>query len=138
MVMSHIDCNTIPFFWQYASRFVIFDNIFATEDTPSTPNAIAMLAGQSGETQWVKHPSIDGTPTDTGITAPYSGTVFSYASNGSVTSTTYSGTGTDLQGRRSSAIRSPGGARSSTTPATTSGSLMRRRSFGARPTSRPT
>ena len=93
LVMSHIDCNTIPFFWQYASRFVIFDNIFATEDTPSTPNAIAMLAGQSGETQWVKHPSTDGNPIDTGITAPYSGTVFSYASNGSVTSTTYSGTG---------------------------------------------
>ena len=56
LVMSHIDCDTIPFFWQYASRFTIFDNIFATEDTPSTPNAIAMIAGQSGETQWVKHP----------------------------------------------------------------------------------
>jgi phospholipase C len=94
VVMSHIDCNTIPFFWQYASRFVIFDNIFATEDTPSSPNAIAMLAGQSGETQWVKHPSTNGNPTNTGITAPYNGTVFSYASNGSVTSTFYSGTGT--------------------------------------------
>ncbi|HUI21172.1 MAG TPA: alkaline phosphatase family protein [Methylocella sp.] len=55
LVMSHIDCDTIPFFWQYASRFVLFDNIFATEDTPSTPNAVAMIAGQSGETQWVKH-----------------------------------------------------------------------------------
>jgi hypothetical protein len=54
--MSHIDCDTIPFFWLYASRFTIFDNIFATEDTPSTPNAVAMIAGQSGETQWVKHP----------------------------------------------------------------------------------
>lgn len=57
LVMSHIDCNTIPFFWKWASRFTIFDNIFATEDTPSAPNAIAMLAGQSGETQWVKHGS---------------------------------------------------------------------------------
>lgn len=55
LVMSHIDCDTIPFFWQYASRFILFDNIFATEDTPSTPNAIAMIAGQGGETQWVKH-----------------------------------------------------------------------------------
>ena len=55
LVMSHIDCDTIPFFWQWASRFTIFDNIFATEDTGSTPNAIAMIAGQSGETQWVKH-----------------------------------------------------------------------------------
>ncbi len=55
VVMEHIDCDTIPFFWQWASRFTIFDNIFATEDTGSTPNAIAMIAGQSGETQWVKN-----------------------------------------------------------------------------------
>ena len=55
LVMSYVDCDTIPFFWTYANRFTIFDNIFATEDTPSTPNAIAMIAGQSGETQWVKH-----------------------------------------------------------------------------------
>ncbi|MEH2457977.1 phospholipase C [Nostoc sp.] len=55
LVMSHIDCDTIPFFWKWASRFTVFDNIFATEDTPSTPNAVAMIAGQSGETQWVKH-----------------------------------------------------------------------------------
>ncbi|HEX4767105.1 MAG TPA: alkaline phosphatase family protein [Lichenihabitans sp.] len=55
LVMSYVDCDTIPFLWRYASRFTLFDNIFATEDTPSTPNAIAMIAGQSGETQWVKH-----------------------------------------------------------------------------------
>lgn len=55
LVMSYVDCDTVPFFWRYANRFTLFDTIFATEDTPSTPNAIAMLAGQSGETQWVKH-----------------------------------------------------------------------------------
>jgi phospholipase C len=60
LVMSHIDCNTVPFFWKWATRFTIFDNIFATEDTPSTPNAIAMIAGQSGETQWVEHPGPKG------------------------------------------------------------------------------
>jgi phospholipase C len=59
LVMSHVDCDTIPFFWQYASRFTIFDNIFATEDGPSSPNAIAMLSGQMGQTQWVKHPNPD-------------------------------------------------------------------------------
>jgi phospholipase C len=85
LVMSHVDCDTIPFFWQYASRFTIFDNIFATEDTPSTPNAVAMIAGQSGETQWVKHPSATSDPTATGFTGPISGTI-----NG----VTYSGTGT--------------------------------------------
>ena len=55
LVMSHIDCDTIPFFWSWASHFTIFDNIFATEDGPSSPNAIAMIAGQAGETQWVEH-----------------------------------------------------------------------------------
>ncbi len=55
LVKTYIDCDTIPFMWRYASRFTLFDNIFATEDTPSTPNAIAMIAGQAGETQWVKH-----------------------------------------------------------------------------------
>lgn len=62
LVMSHIDCDTIPFFWSYANRFALFDNIFATEDTPSTPNAIAMIAGQAGETQWVKHGTEPGKP----------------------------------------------------------------------------
>jgi phospholipase C len=85
LVMAHIDCDTIPFFWRYASRFTIFDNIFATEDTPSTPNAIAMIAGQSGETQWVKHPGASAKPTEDGFTGTISGTI-----NGK----TYSGTGT--------------------------------------------
>jgi phospholipase C len=55
LVMSYIDCDTIPLFWNFANRFTIFDKIFATEDTPSTPNAIAMIAGQAGESQWVRH-----------------------------------------------------------------------------------
>ncbi len=75
LVMSHIDCNTIPFYWQYANRFTIFDNIFATEDTPSSPNAIAMIAGQSGETQWVKHGTAGTTKTMVPTTnANFSGT----------------------------------------------------------------
>lgn len=61
LVMSHIDCDTVPFFWKWASRFTTFDNIFATEDTPSSPNAIAIIAGQAGETQWVKHPNVGAT-----------------------------------------------------------------------------
>jgi phospholipase C len=51
LVMSHVDCDTNPFLWQYASRFVLFDDIFASEDSPSTPNAVAMISGQAGETQ---------------------------------------------------------------------------------------
>ena len=85
LVMAHMDCDTIPFFWQYASRFTIFDNIFATEDTPSTPNAIAMMAGQSGETQWVKHPSLTNQPAETGFTGAISGTINGITYTGSAT-----------------------------------------------------
>jgi phospholipase C len=57
LVMSHLDCDTIPFLWQYADRFTLMDNFHQTIIGPSTPNAIAMIAGQSGDTQWALHPS---------------------------------------------------------------------------------
>ena len=56
LTMAYEDCDTIPFLWNYADRFVLFDNFFQHTIGPSTPNAIAMIAGQTGETQWVKHP----------------------------------------------------------------------------------
>jgi phospholipase C len=56
LAMAYVDCDTVPFMWNYANRFTLFDNIFQTTVGPSTPNAIAMIAGQAGETQWVKHP----------------------------------------------------------------------------------
>ena len=65
LTMAYEDCDTIPFLWNYANRFVLFDNIFQTVVGPSTPNALAMIAGQSGETQWVKRgsdPFTAGTP----------------------------------------------------------------------------
>ena len=57
LVVSHIDCNTIPFLWQYADRFAMFDAFHQTVTGPSTPNAIALIAGQSGLTQWALHQS---------------------------------------------------------------------------------
>ena len=56
LAMSHLDCDTIPFLWQYADRFALFDNFHMTITGPSTPNAIALIAGQSGLTQWALHP----------------------------------------------------------------------------------
>jgi len=53
--ISHIDCDTIPFMWWWARKFVLFDNFRQTIVGPSTPNAIALIAGQSGETQWASH-----------------------------------------------------------------------------------
>jgi phospholipase C len=58
IVMAHDDCDTIPFMWQLADRFTLFDNFFQTIIGPSTPNAIALIAGQSGQTQWALHPSV--------------------------------------------------------------------------------
>jgi phospholipase C len=55
--MAYVDGDIIPFLWNYANKFVLFDNIFQTIIGPSSPNAIAMIAGQSGSTQWVKHPN---------------------------------------------------------------------------------
>lgn len=78
--IGHIDCDTIPFMWAWAKRFVLFDNFHQTIVGPSTPNAIALIAGQSGETQWALH-------NDQGATVTYTNTNFpnplgaSYGSN---------------------------------------------------------
>ena len=56
LVMGHVDCDTAPYLWQYADRFAMFDNFHMTVSGPSTPNAIAMIAGQSGLTQVALHP----------------------------------------------------------------------------------
>jgi phospholipase C len=56
LVMSHVDCDTAPFLWRYADRFTLFDHFMDTIIGPSTPNAIALISGQSGETQWMLHP----------------------------------------------------------------------------------
>ena len=70
LVMGHVDCDTAPFLWNYADRFTLFDNFFDTVIGPSTPNAIAMIAGQSGETQWVKHPELASDVNTTGQQLP--------------------------------------------------------------------
>jgi phospholipase C len=58
LVMAHVDCDTVPFLWQYADRFAMFDDFHMTITGPSTPNAIAMISGQSGLTQLALHPEL--------------------------------------------------------------------------------
>jgi phospholipase C len=72
LVVAHVDCDTVPFLWNYADRFTLFDNFFDTVIGPSTPNAIAMIAGQSGKTQWMKHPELASTDASA-YPAPYTG-----------------------------------------------------------------
>jgi phospholipase C len=75
LTMGHLDCDTIPFLWQYADRFTLFDNFHQTTIGPSTPNAIAMIAGQSGETQWALHPEqgVSGAVPVVGDPGPFPG-----------------------------------------------------------------
>ncbi len=70
LVVSHVDCDTAPFLWNYADRFTLMDEFFDTVIGPSTPNAIAMIAGQSGETQWVRHPELASNVTTTNAQLP--------------------------------------------------------------------
>jgi phospholipase C len=71
LVMSHVDCDTVPFLWRYADRFTLFDHFMDTIVGPSTPNAIAMISGQGGETQWMLHPDAAATGgIGTGATVP--------------------------------------------------------------------
>jgi len=73
LVVSHVDCDTAPFLWNYADRFTLFDNFFDTVIGPSTPNAIAMIAGQSGMTQWVEHPLLGNNINTTNAALPVTG-----------------------------------------------------------------
>ena len=77
LAVAHVDCDTIPLLWQYADRFTLFDNFHQTTIGPSAPNAIAMIAGQTGETQWALHPEqadpVHFTLPNAGDSPPYGG-----------------------------------------------------------------
>ena len=55
--MAYEDCDTLPLLWGYADKFVLFDHIFQTMTGPSTPGNLAIIGAQSGQTQWVLHPT---------------------------------------------------------------------------------
>lgn len=56
LVMSYEDCDTIPLLWRYAQRFVLFDHVFQEMTGPSTLGNLAIIAAQTGQTQWALHP----------------------------------------------------------------------------------
>jgi phospholipase C len=57
LAMAHEDCNTVPFLWNYANKFVLFDHMFQDMDGPSTPGNLSIFAAQTGQTQLALHPS---------------------------------------------------------------------------------
>jgi phospholipase C len=70
LMVAHVDCDTIPFLWQLADRFTLMDDFHQSTIGPSTPNAIAMVAGQTGETQWALHPATTGAALGKGMFIP--------------------------------------------------------------------
>jgi phospholipase C len=57
LTMAHEDCDTVPFLWKYAKTFALYDHIFQAMYGPSTPGNIDLVAAQTGQTQWARHPS---------------------------------------------------------------------------------
>lgn len=48
LTMGYYDYRDIPYYWDYASQFVLMDNFFSSEMGPSLPNHLYLIAGQSG------------------------------------------------------------------------------------------
>ena len=48
LTMGYYDYRDIPYYWDYASKFVLCDNFFTSELEPSLPNHLFLIAGQSG------------------------------------------------------------------------------------------
>ena len=68
--MAYYDCDTIPFLWKYAHTFALFDRIFQTIVGPSSPNNIAIIAAQAGQTQAARNPAQSADPKDKGPGVP--------------------------------------------------------------------
>jgi len=47
-VMGHYDCNMLPYYWAYASNYVLFDNFFHSVLSFSLPNHLYLISAQSG------------------------------------------------------------------------------------------
>lgn len=48
MTMGYYDYRELPYYWDYASKFVLMDNFFTSQRGPSLPNHLYLIAGQSG------------------------------------------------------------------------------------------
>jgi len=46
--MGYFDYHQIPYYWDYASQYVLMDNYFSSVQGPSLPNHLYLIAGQAG------------------------------------------------------------------------------------------
>lgn len=56
LAMAYEDCDTVPFLWQYAKNFTLYDHIFQQVTAPATPGNPVIIGAQAGETLWLLHP----------------------------------------------------------------------------------
>jgi phospholipase C len=70
LAMAYYDCDTLPFLWKYAKTFVLFDHIFQAMTGPSTPNNVAVIAAQAGQTQGARSAAERSDPKDNGTGDP--------------------------------------------------------------------
>jgi phospholipase C len=72
LTLAYEDCDTVPFLWQYANNFSLFDGIYQLMTGPSTPGNLAIIAAQSGITQRFLHPdeAAGGANGDSGAGVP--------------------------------------------------------------------
>ncbi len=64
LTFSYYDFQEIPYYWNYASQYVLMDNYFSSVMGPSLPNHLYLVAGQAGITSNVYttfnfHPIMD-------------------------------------------------------------------------------
>jgi len=48
LTIGYYDYRDIPYYWDYASKYVLLDNYFSSMMGPSVPNLFYLLSGQSG------------------------------------------------------------------------------------------
>ncbi|MGZ4437615.1 MAG: phospholipase C [Nocardioidaceae bacterium] len=58
LVMDYFDGNTVTGLWNYAQRFAMSDNSYNTTFGPSTPGALNLVSGQTGDA--VNHATANG------------------------------------------------------------------------------
>ena len=58
LVMDYYDGNTVTALWNYAQRFAMSDNSYNTTFGPSTPGALNLVSGQTGDA--VNHATANG------------------------------------------------------------------------------
>ncbi|MBV8116811.1 MAG: phosphoesterase, partial [Candidatus Eremiobacteraeota bacterium] len=70
LTMAFEDCDTIPYYWQYARNFALYDHFFQGMYGPSTPGNIDLIAAQTGQSQWARHGDEQVAASDVGLGVP--------------------------------------------------------------------